>query len=124
MDLPQSAGSNFRKRWGGPWDGRATPGTKVASDLAFPVAHGVTRADADALGSWWEDRRSIVQPSEFILGADNTVLASSYSDGPIGSIRDGEADNDVLEQIEEFGNVADVLGELGLVSVSSISARC
>ncbi len=40
---------------------------EVAAELSYPVAFGVTRAMADRLGSWWEDRRGIVQPSEFIV---------------------------------------------------------
>ena len=39
---------------------------------------------ADRLGSWWEERRSIIQPSEFVVDAGGKVMASSYSDGPIG----------------------------------------
>ena len=57
---------------------------EVAAEVSFPVGYGVTRAIADQLGSWWEDRRSIIQPSEFLLDAGGKVLASSYSDGPIG----------------------------------------
>ena len=59
---------------------------EVANDVSFPVGFGVTREDADKLGSFWEDRRSIIQPSEFILGADGKVIVSSYSDGPLGRI--------------------------------------
>ncbi|MSQ54361.1 MAG: redoxin domain-containing protein [Betaproteobacteria bacterium] len=59
---------------------------EVAAELSFPVAWGVTRAQADQLGSWWEERRSIIQPSEFIVGANDKVLTSSYSSGPIGRI--------------------------------------
>ena len=59
---------------------------EVANEVGFPVGFGVTREDADKLGSWWEDRRSIVQPSEFLLDADNKVVVSSYSDGPLGRI--------------------------------------
>jgi len=59
---------------------------EVAAEVSFPVGFGVTRADADALGSWWEDRRSIIQPSEFVVGADGKVIVSSYSDGPLGRI--------------------------------------
>ena len=59
---------------------------EVADGLGFPVGHGVTREVADALGSWWEERRQIIQPSEFVLGAGNKVVASSYSDGPLGRI--------------------------------------
>ena len=59
---------------------------EVAAEVSFPVAYGVTRANADALGSFWEDRRSIVQPSEFIVDPDGKVLFSSYSDGPLGRL--------------------------------------
>jgi peroxiredoxin len=57
---------------------------EVAADLSFPVGYGVTRAMADRLGSWWEDRRSIIQPSEFIVDAAGKVRTSTYSSGPIG----------------------------------------
>ena len=46
----------------------------------------MTREIADAIGAWWEDRRSIVQPSEFLLDADDRVVMSSYSDGPLGRV--------------------------------------
>ena len=59
---------------------------EVADEVSFPVAFGVTRADADLLGAWWEERRSIIQPSEFIVDADGNVVGSSYSDGPLGRI--------------------------------------
>ena len=59
---------------------------EVADEVGFPVGFGVTRDIADALGSWWEDRRSIVQPSEFLLDANNKVVVSSYSDGPLGRL--------------------------------------
>ena len=59
---------------------------EVAAEVSFPVGYGVTREVADKLGSWWEERRSIIQPSEFVIDAGGKVLASSYSDGPIGRI--------------------------------------
>lgn len=59
---------------------------EVAAGLSFPVGYGVTRAQADQLGSWWEDRRGIVQPSEFMLGADGKIMVASYSSGPLGRI--------------------------------------
>ncbi len=59
---------------------------EVAAGLSFPIGYGVTRAQADQLGSWWEDRRGIVQPSEFILGADGKILLASYSSGPLGRL--------------------------------------
>lgn len=57
---------------------------EVADELNFPIGYEVTRADADKLGAWWEDRRQIIQPSEFILDDKNVVVGSSYSDGPLG----------------------------------------
>jgi len=59
---------------------------EVAAGLSFPVGYGVTRAQADQLGSWWEERRGIVQPSEFLVGASGKILQASYSTGPIGRI--------------------------------------
>ena len=59
---------------------------EVANEVGFPVGYGVTRAMADALGAFWEERRQIVQPSEFVLDATGKVIASSYSDGPLGRI--------------------------------------
>ncbi len=63
---------------------------EVAAEVSFPVGYGVTRETADRLGSWWEDRRSIIQPSEFLVDATGKVLASSYSDGPIGRFEAGD----------------------------------
>jgi alkyl hydroperoxide reductase subunit AhpC len=57
---------------------------EVAAELSYPIGYGVTRAMADQLGSWWEDRRSIIQPSEFIVDAAGKVRTSTYSSGPIG----------------------------------------
>ena len=47
----------------------------------------MTHDIANAIGAWWEDRREIIQPSEFILGLDNKVIASSYADGPLGRMQ-------------------------------------
>lgn len=63
---------------------------EVADEVNFPVGYGVSRDIANALGSWWEDRRQIIQPSEFIVGADGNVVACSYSDGPLGRIDAGD----------------------------------
>lgn len=68
---------------------------EVAAELPYPVAYGVTRAQADAIGAWWEDRRGIVQPSEFLVGPGNKVIDSSYSSGPIGRVEPA----DILKRI-------------------------
>jgi alkyl hydroperoxide reductase subunit AhpC len=57
---------------------------EVAATLSYPVGYGVTREVADRLGAWWEERRSIIQPSEFIVDAGGKVRTSTYSAGPIG----------------------------------------
>jgi peroxiredoxin len=69
---------------------------EVASALSYPVAYGVTREMADQLGAWWEDRRGIMQPAEFVLSAEGKVVTSSYSSGPIGRIDAG----DVIKMIQ------------------------
>ena len=62
----------------------------MADEVSFPIGYEVPRLVADALGSWWEDRRGLIQPSEFIVGESGSVMCSSYSDGPIGRF-DAEA---------------------------------
>ena len=57
---------------------------EVAAEVSFPVAHSATRADGDAVGAWWEERRGIIQPSEILIGNDGKVVTSSYSAGPLG----------------------------------------
>lgn len=57
---------------------------EVAKDLSFPVFHGVTRSQGDAIGAWWEARRDHIQPSEFILTGSGRVLGSAYSNLPVG----------------------------------------
>lgn len=59
---------------------------EVAAEVSFPVGYGVTWEIAEKLGSWWEERRSIIQPSEFVIDENGKIIASSYSDGPIGRI--------------------------------------
>ena len=64
---------------------------ELQDGLGFAVTHGVTRDQADSIGSWWEDRRSIVQPSEFILSRAGKVVSATYSTGPIGRLMPEDA---------------------------------
>ncbi len=57
---------------------------EVASDLSFPVAHGMTRAQGDVVGAWWEEGRDHIQPSEFLLTGSGRVMCSTYSSSPVG----------------------------------------
>lgn len=59
---------------------------KVAASVSFPILEGVTREIAERIGAWWEDRRGIIQPSEFILDSTGKILTSTYSSGPVGRI--------------------------------------
>ncbi|MFT7686751.1 MAG: hypothetical protein ACI9FB_002097 [Candidatus Azotimanducaceae bacterium] len=64
---------------------------EVSKDLGFPVAYGMTRADGDAVGSWWEERRNHIQPSEFVLTKSGKVMTSTYSNSPVGRVDPAEA---------------------------------
>lgn len=63
---------------------------EIAADLGFPVAFGMTKKDGDAMGSWWEEQRQIIQPSEFLLSKSGKVIISAYSNGPIGRMDPAE----------------------------------
>ena len=58
--------------------------SEIAAGLSYPVAYGLTRADADVVGAWWEPNRGIIQPAEFVLDSDHKIKTSTYSAGPIG----------------------------------------
>ena len=62
----------------------------VAEPLNFPVAYGVTRDIGDALGSWWDERRNFIQPSEFVLNPRGKVMFSTYSNSPVGRMDPAE----------------------------------
>lgn len=59
---------------------------EVSNEIGFPVGWGIGRDIAELLGSWWESDRQFIQPSEFLLGPGDKIIASSYSDGPLARI--------------------------------------
>jgi len=63
---------------------------EVAAELSFPVAFGMTRDDGAAIGAWWDERRDHIQPSEFVLTGRGRVLASTYSNSPVGRMDPAE----------------------------------
>ena len=63
---------------------------EVAEPLNFPVTYGVTREIGNALGSWWEERRDFIQPSEFVLNPQGKVMFSTYSNSPVGRMDPAE----------------------------------
>ena len=60
---------------------------ELGVDMSYPLAVDMTREQGEAVGAWWDEGRKIIQPSEFILGPDNKVMASSYADGPLGRMQ-------------------------------------
>ncbi|MDA1075473.1 MAG: hypothetical protein O3A63_12035 [Proteobacteria bacterium] len=83
---------------------------EVAEPLSFPVAYGMTRADGDAIGAWWEERRDHIQPSEFILRG-NRVMTSTYSNSPVGRMDPAETLSligflDAMAKKKKAGNAA------------------
>ena len=57
--------------------------SEVQQELSFPIAYGVTRSHAEAIGAWWDGKRDFIQPSEFLLRGDR-VVGATYSTGPVG----------------------------------------
>jgi peroxiredoxin len=60
------------------------------SKLEFPLAYGLkVPADAERIGAWWveDDKRPMIQPSEFVLSGSRKVASATYSTGPIGRLR-------------------------------------
>ena len=70
---------------------------EVANDVSFAVGEGVTREQAEQIGAWYGDARhpEMIQPSEFLMRDDGTVIMSSYSSGPLGRVNP----DDVLKVI-------------------------
>ena len=60
--------------------------TAIAADLPFPVAYGAVKDHGDKMGSWWEERRGLIQPSAFVLNHEGKVLSASYSSASIGRV--------------------------------------
>jgi peroxiredoxin len=68
----------------------------AGSGITFPLGWGVSREIGDRLGSWWDERRDYIQPSEFVIRQDGRILQSSYSSGPLARTHP----DDVLSMIK------------------------
>jgi peroxiredoxin len=55
--------------------------------LQFPVAWGLTTADAERIGAAWEGQRNFMQPAQFILNPRNEIMHTAYGEGPLGRIQ-------------------------------------
>ena len=55
--------------------------------LTFPVGYGLPMKEtAAALGAFYEERRTILQATGFVMKPDKTIVVSQYSSGPIGRL--------------------------------------
>lgn len=55
------------------------------------MAFGLTREQGESVGAWWGDDRDIIQPAEFIIRSNGSVVSSTYSSGPIGRVEPEDA---------------------------------
>ena len=55
--------------------------------LNFRVGYGLPlRETAAMLGSFYEERRGVLQSTGFVLKPDHTIAVAQYSSGPIGRL--------------------------------------
>lgn len=55
--------------------------------LTYPVGYGLPlKETAEALGTFYEERRGILQSTGFVVKPDRTIAVSQYSSGPIGRL--------------------------------------
>ncbi len=55
--------------------------------LSFPIGYGLPlRETAAALGTFYEDRRGVLQSTGFLIKPDKTIVVAQYSSGPIGRL--------------------------------------
>ena len=55
--------------------------------LTFPVGYGLPlKETAATLGTFYEERRGILQSTGFVVKPDRTIAVSQYSSGPIGRL--------------------------------------
>ena len=56
--------------------------------LEYPLAYGLkVPEDAERVGAWWDQKRPMIQPSEFILSGSRKIFSATYTTGPIGRLR-------------------------------------
>lgn len=55
--------------------------------LTFPVGYGLPlKPTASTLGAFYEERRGILQSTDFVVKPDRTIMVALYSSGPIGRL--------------------------------------
>lgn len=64
---------------------------EVAESVSFPVAWGVDREIGKALGSFWDEERDFIQPTELVVNKQGLIISSTYSSSPLGRVNPEEA---------------------------------
>jgi peroxiredoxin len=55
--------------------------------LTLPVGYGLPLKETAAMfGSFYEERRGVLQSTGFVLRPDHTIVVAQYSSGPIGRL--------------------------------------
>lgn len=55
--------------------------------LGFPVAFGLPlKETAGTFGTFYDERRNVLQATGFVLKPDRTIAVAQYSSGPIGRL--------------------------------------
>jgi peroxiredoxin len=61
--------------------------TVEKNGLSFPVLYGMDGPKtAEVLGAYYEERRNIIQPTNFIIGPDRKIISVTLSSGPVGRL--------------------------------------
>ena len=55
--------------------------------VGIPIGYGLSLKDtAAALGAFYEEKRSVLQATGFVVRPDRTIAVAQYSSGPIGRL--------------------------------------
>ena len=61
--------------------------TVEKQSLTYPVGYGLpVKETAATLGAFYEERRSVLQSTGFVVKPDGTIAVAQYSSGPIGRL--------------------------------------
>lgn len=71
--------------------------------LTYPVIYGVNGAQlTEVWGTYYEEKRNILQPSSYIINPEGKLLSGTSSTGPVGRLES----IDVLKVVEFYSKKA------------------
>ncbi len=66
--------------------------TIAKNGITYPILYEMDGPKtAEVLGAYYEERRNIIQPTNFILDPDHKIVNLSYASGPVGRITASDA---------------------------------